>query len=135
MKRHTAREKALQALFQIDVGHIEPEEAIQNVIKKEEEADPFLRQLVFGVMEHQTEIDALLSDHLEKWTLQRVANVDRAILRMATYEMKYTEDVPVKVILDEAIELAKKFGDDKSGRFINGVLSKVKDALYGPATK
>lgn len=128
MKRHTAREKALQALFQIDVGRIEPEEAIRNVVN-EDEIDPFLRELVFGVVKHQDEIDELLRNNLEKWTLERVANVDRSILRMATYEMKYVEDVPFKVSFDEAIELAKKFGDDKSSRFINAVLSKVKDAL------
>ncbi|MBA2873418.1 transcription antitermination factor NusB [Thermaerobacillus caldiproteolyticus] len=129
MKRHAAREKALQALFQIDVGRITPEEAVQNVVH-EEEVDPFLQQLVFGVVEHQEEIDELLRSNLEKWTLERVANVDRAILRMATYEMKYVDDVPVKVSLDEAVELAKKFGDAKSSRFVNGVLSKVKDALH-----
>lgn len=128
MKRHTAREKALQALFQIDVGRIEPEEAIRNVVN-EDEIDPFLRELVFGVVKHQDEIDELLRNNLEKWTLERVANVDRSILRMATYEMKYVEDVPFKVSFDEAIELAKKFGDDKSSRFINAILSKVKDAL------
>lgn len=129
MKRHEAREKALQALFQIDVGRIPPEEALQNVADGEE-ADSFLRQLVFGVTEHREEIDELLRANLEKWTLERVANVDRAILRMATYEMKYLDDIPVKVSLDEAVELAKKFGDTKSGRFVNGVLSKVKDALH-----
>jgi N utilization substance protein B len=129
MKRHEAREKALQALFQVDVGHIPPNEALQNVTEGKE-ADPFLRQLVYGVMEHQQEIDELLRANLEKWTLERVANVDRAILRMATYEMKYVDDVPVNVSLDEAVELAKKFGDTKSGSFVNGVLSKVKDALY-----
>jgi transcription antitermination protein NusB len=129
MKRHEAREKALQALFQVDVGHIPPEEALQNVTG-DKEVDPFLRQLVMGVTEHQEEIDALLRANLEKWRLERVANVDRAILRMATYEMKYVDDVPVKVSLDEAVELAKKFGDTKSGSFVNGVLSKVKDALH-----
>ncbi|BDG36729.1 transcription antitermination factor NusB [Saccharococcus caldoxylosilyticus] len=129
MKRHEAREKALQALFQVDVGHIPPEEALQNVTGGKE-ADPFLQQLVYGVVEHQQEIDELLRANLEKWTLERVANVDRAILRMATYEMKYVDDVPVKVSLDEAVELAKKFGDTKSGSFVNGVLSKVKDALH-----
>lgn len=128
MNRHTAREKALQALFQIDVGRIEPEEAIRSVIR-DDEIDPFLKQLVFGVIEHQEEIDEMLRANLEKWALERVANVDRSILRMATYEMKYIEDVPVKVSMDEAIELAKKFGDDKSGRFVNGVLSKVQAAL------
>ncbi|RAK22330.1 NusB antitermination factor [Anoxybacillus vitaminiphilus] len=128
MKRHTAREKALQALFQVDVGGIDPEEAIKNVVD-EEEIDSFLRQLVFGVVNHQEEIDQLLRDNLEKWRLERVANVDRSILRMAAYEMKYIDDIPVSVTMDEAIELAKKFGDDKSSRFVNGVLSKVKNAL------
>jgi transcription antitermination protein NusB len=128
MKRHAAREKALQALFQVDVGGIEPNEAIKNVVG-EGEIDSFLHQLVFGVVNHQVEIDQLLRDNLEKWKLERVANVDRAILRIATYEMKYMDDIPVSVTMDEAIELGKKFGDDKSSRFINGVLSKVKNAL------
>ncbi|ABO67675.1 transcription antitermination factor NusB [Geobacillus thermodenitrificans] len=128
MKRHEAREKALQALFQIDVGHIPPDEAIGNVTGSGE-VDPFLRQLVFDVIEHRAEIDELLRSNLEKWKLERVANVDRVILRMATYEMKYVDDVPVSVSLDEAVELAKKFGDWKSGSFVNGVLSKVKAAL------
>jgi transcription antitermination protein NusB len=128
MKRHTAREKALQALFQVDVGGIDPQEALRNVVEGEE-IDPFLRQLVEGVIDNQAEIDQMLRNNLEKWTLERVANVDRSILRMATYEMKYVDDVPLKVSMDEAIELAKKFGDEKSGRFINGVLSKVKDML------
>jgi len=128
MKRHTAREKALQALFQIDVGGIEPLEAMKNVVNSEE-IDPFIRQLVLGVTDNKEEIDALLRKNLEKWRLERVANVDRSILRLATYEMKYIDEVPANVAIDEAIELAKKFGDEKSGRFINGVLSKVKDAL------
>jgi len=128
MKRHEAREKALQALFQIDVGHIPPEEALGNVAGSGE-VDSFLHQLVFGVVEHQGEIDELLRANLEKWTLERIANVDRTILRMATYEMKYVDEVPVGVSLDEAVELAKKFGDWKSGSFVNGVLSKVKAAL------
>jgi N utilization substance protein B len=128
MKRHTAREKALQALFQVDVGGIEPKEAIANVVEGEE-IDPFLETLVFGVIEHQDEIDELLRAHLEKWTLERVANVDRSILRIAVFEMKYLDDIPFSVSMDEAVELAKVFGDEKSGRFVNGVLAKVKEAL------
>ena len=127
MKRHTAREKALQALFQIDVGDIEPHAAIANVV--ETETDPFMETLVFGVVEHQKEIDDILRQHLEKWTLERVANVDRSILRMAVFEMKYMDDIPLSVSIDEAIELAKVFGDEKSSRFINGVLAKIKETL------
>jgi transcription antitermination protein NusB len=128
MKRRTAREKALQALFQYDLGQIEPMKAIRNVIKTDE-VDPFLQKLVLGTVEHLEEIDAILRKHLEKWTLERVAAVDRAILRLAVYEMMYEEEVPTTVSLNEAIELAKKFSDSQSNRFINGVLSKVLQAI------
>ncbi|AQX53795.1 transcription antitermination factor NusB [Priestia flexa] len=124
MKRHTARQKALQALFQYDLGQIEPLEAMENVLQ-EGKGDDFLEKLVLGVANNQKEIDGILRDHLEKWTLDRVATVDRTILRMAVYEMKYEEEIPGNVTINEAIELAKVFGDDQSGRFINGVLSKV----------
>ncbi|AXI31330.1 N utilization substance protein B [Priestia megaterium] len=128
MKRHTARQKALQALFQHDLGQTEPMEAIGNVVQNEK-SDQFLESLVLGVVEHQQEIDELLRNHLEKWTLDRVATVDRVILRIAVYEMKYEEEIPTSVTLNEAIELAKTFGDDQSSKFINGVLSKVLKAL------
>ncbi|KLV30298.1 transcription antitermination factor NusB [Priestia megaterium] len=128
MKRHTARQKALQALFQHDLGQTEPMEAIGNVVQNEK-SDQFLESLVLGVTEHQQEIDELLRNHLEKWTLDRVATVDRVILRIAVYEMKYEEEIPTSVTLNEAIELAKTFGDDQSSKFINGVLSKVLTTL------
>lgn len=128
MKRHTARQKALQALFQHDLGQTEPMEAIENVVQNEK-SDQFLESLVLGVVEHQQEIDELLRNHLEKWTLDRVATVDRVILRIAVYEMKYEEEIPTSVTLNEAIELAKTFGDDQSSKFINGVLSKVLTTL------
>ncbi|WP_416433644.1 transcription antitermination factor NusB [Priestia megaterium] len=128
MKRHTARQKALQALFQHDLGQTEPMEAIGNVVQNEK-SDQFLESLVLGVVEHKQEIDELLRNHLEKWTLDRVATVDRVILRIAVYEMKYEEEIPTSVTLNEAIELAKTFGDDQSSKFINGVLSKVLTTL------
>lgn len=128
MKRHTARQKALQALFQHDLGQTEPMEAIGNVVQNEK-SDQFLESLVLGVVEHQQGIDELLRNHLEKWTLDRVATVDRVILRIAVYEMKYEEEIPTSVTLNEAIELAKTFGDDQSSKFINGVLSKVLTTL------
>jgi|SRR5690606_19789025 len=128
MKRRTARQKALQSLFQVDVSESDPKEAIESVLE-EETSDPFLEQLVHGVVEHKTDIDAILREHLEKWNLERLANVDRSILRIAVYEMKYVEEIPVKVSIDEAIELAKEFGDDSSSRFVNAILSKVKDTI------
>ncbi|KOO43968.1 transcription antitermination factor NusB [Priestia koreensis] len=128
MKRRTAREKALQALFQCDLGKMEPAEAIQNVIKTDK-VDEFLELLVLGTMENQQEIDELLRNNLEKWTLERVAAVDRAILRLAVFEIKYKEDIPVNVTMNEALELAKNFSDEQSSRFINGVLSRVLTSL------
>lgn len=128
MNRRTAREKALQALFQMDISETDVAETVSFVLNGEEE-DEFLLALVTGVTTHKEIIDQLIRDHLEKWALERLANVDRHLLRIAVYELKYSEDVPDKVVLNEAIELAKVFGDDESSRFVNGVLSKIKDSL------
>ncbi|WP_243290199.1 transcription antitermination factor NusB [Bacillus sp. FJAT-47783] len=128
MKRRTAREKALQALFQIDLAETTPSEAISHVLEGEEE-DEFLNRLVHGTVEKLDFIDEMIKPHLLKWKLERLANVDRTILRMAVYEMKFEQDIPLDVTINEAIELAKTFGDEKSSRFVNGVLSNVKNAL------
>jgi transcription antitermination protein NusB len=129
MKRRMAREKALQALFQIDMSDIDPKEAIEHALE-DVPSDPYLEKLVFGVLEHQVEIDQLITAQLEKWSLERLANVDRSVLRIAIFEMKYcSEEVPVNVILDEAIEIAKLYGDDQSSRFINGVLANIKQHM------
>ncbi|MDQ0161396.1 transcription antitermination factor NusB [Bacillus alveayuensis] len=128
MKRRTARKKALQALFQIDIAHTSPKEAIEHVLQGEE-ADEFLTRLVEGTNNHMQEIDEMIKPFLVNWKIERLAAVDRTILRMAVYEMKYEKDIPVNVTLNEAIELAKTFGDEKSGRFVNGVLSSVKNSL------
>ena len=129
MKRRTAREKALQALFQIDVSNTEPSLAIEHVLDGET-SDDYLNQLVVGVVEQKEEIDALISESLEKWSLDRLATVDRNLLRMAAFELKFSQDIPDNVILDEAIEIAKIYGDDQSSKFINGVLSKIKEKLH-----
>lgn len=71
----------------------------------------------------------MISKHLVNWKLDRIANVDRAILRLAAYEMAYAEDIPVNVSMNEAIELAKRFGDDKATKFVNGVLSNIKSDI------
>lgn len=128
MKRRTSREKALQALFQIDLSEIDPNEAIDNVLE-DRSGDPFINDLVFGVLEHKQEIDDYIRERLQKWSLERIGNVDRAILRIAIYEMKYIDDVPIRVSMNEAIELAKIFGDDESSKFINGVLSKIAESI------
>jgi N utilization substance protein B len=129
MKRRTAREKALQALFQIDVSHTDPDLAIEHVLEGEA-GDEYLSRIVFGVVEKQAEIDQLIKENLENWKLERLATVDRNLIRIATYELIFVRnEVPENVVLDEAIEIAKIYGDDQSSRFINGVLSKVKEKI------
>ncbi|WP_156290833.1 transcription antitermination factor NusB [Oceanobacillus salinisoli] len=124
MNRHTAREKAFQIIFQMDINEVEPKEAIQSTLETDKIND-FLLSLVNGVTENKQKIDAILTEHLENWTLNRIASVERSILRIATYEIKFMDDIPNNVSINEAIELANKFGDEKSGKFINGVLSKI----------
>ncbi|WP_394232911.1 transcription antitermination factor NusB [Niallia oryzisoli] len=129
MKRRTAREKALQAIFQIEMSQPTIEDALEHVLEGQPN-DPYLIKLVNGVVEHMDEINDMISKQLEKWTLDRLANVDRNILRLAVYELLYCQDdVPANVIMDEAIEIAKIYGDDQSSKFINGVLSKVKASI------
>ena len=129
MKRRTAREKALQALFQIDVSNTEPSLAIEHVLEGEP-SDDYLNHLVFGVVEQKAEIDPLIVENLDKWSLDRLATVDRNLLRMAAFEIKFSQEIPDNVILDEAIEIAKIYGDDQSSKFINGVLSNIKEKLH-----
>ncbi|WP_053364055.1 transcription antitermination factor NusB [Bacillus sp. FJAT-27251] len=129
MKRRTAREKALQALFQIDISEAEINDAIEHVLE-EEKKDAYLTQLVEGTVSHKDEIDSAIKRQLENWTIDRLAHVDRSLLRLAVYELMYCkEQVPANVVMDEAIEIAKIYGDDQSSKFINGVLSKVKQNL------
>jgi transcription antitermination protein NusB len=127
MKRRTAREKALQSLFQIEVSDVTPSSAMEHVLDGEKN-DDYLTKLVLGVVEQKNEIDQIIKSNLEKWTLERLATVDRNLLRLAVYELIFSNnEVPKNVVLDEAIEIAKIYGDEQSSKFINGVLSKVKD--------
>ncbi|GGA68063.1 transcription antitermination factor NusB [Ornithinibacillus halotolerans] len=124
MKRHEAREKAFQTLFQLDLIDEDIEETIQERLE-EVEKDQFLQELVTGVVEKRQEIDEIISANLEKWSFNRLAAVEKAVLRIATYEIKHMEDIPENVSINEAVTLAKLYGDDKSGKFVNGVLSKI----------
>ncbi|MFD2630791.1 transcription antitermination factor NusB [Oceanobacillus kapialis] len=124
MNRHAAREKAFQILFQLDINDNEPKQAIAEFLESEENGT-FLTLLVEGVASHKTDLDQLISENLENWSLQRIASVEKTIMRIAAFEMKYLEDIPVNVSINEAVELANTYGDDKSGKFINGVLSKL----------
>lgn len=128
MKRRTAREKTLQALYQIDLVKNDAVEALESVLNGAEK-DAYLESLIAGIVGKREQLDEVIRENLENWKLERLANIDRNLLRMAVYEMMYCEDVPVNVAIDEAIEIAKKFGDDQSSRFVNAILSKIKDTL------
>ncbi|MGM9950644.1 MAG: transcription antitermination factor NusB [Lysinibacillus sp.] len=123
MKRHEARAKALQVLFQLDSTELPVEEAIEHVLEGQE-TDAFLEQLVRGTMEQKEQIDAALEEKLENWTLSRLPKIERTVLRLSVYELLYMQDAPERVVLNEAIELCKVYGDEKSSKFVNGVLSK-----------
>jgi N utilization substance protein B len=124
MNRHTAREKAFQILFQLDMNDFEPRQAMGDFLEAEEH-DTFLTLLVEGVTTNKNEIDRIITENLVNWSLQRLASVEKTILRVATYEIHYVEEIPTNVSINEAIELGNRYGDDKSGKFINGVLSKI----------
>ena len=129
MKRRTAREKALQALFQIDIADTEIQDALNFVIEDQGQ-DEYLDFLVKGTMENVNKIDEIITSNLENWTIARLSNIDRNILRIATFEMLKSTEVPVNVVIDEGIEIAKAFGDDQSSKFVNAVLSKIKEHLH-----
>ncbi|MBP0724410.1 transcription antitermination factor NusB [Bacillus sp. RG28] len=125
MKRRKARELALQTLFQIDLGEANPTDALQHVLEEaEEKEDSFLSLIVTNYVENKEAIDKTLASNIESWTIDRLANVDRNILRIALVEINYLEDAPKSVVINEAIEIAKIYGDDDSSKFINAVLSK-----------
>lgn len=123
MIRRLAREKAFQTLFQMLTTHLTQQEAVDYVM--EGERDEFLMELVAGVTRHQQELDEIISDHLEHWSLERLPKVERTVLRIAIFELKFYGDTPTQVAINEAVELAKTFGEETSGRFVNGVLSKI----------
>jgi N utilization substance protein B len=123
--RRAAREIALNVLYQVDVAKIPPDEALDTALENtglEEGAAEFAEILVRGTLEHLEPIDERLRGLSIGWDPQRQPAVDRNILRMAMYEILYLDYIPASVSINEAVELAKKFSTDESGRFINGVL-------------
>lgn len=128
MNRRQARERAVQLLFQMDMARVDLDYALTHRVELEDKSadegeGEFFRQIVKGTVEHLEEIDSSISHHLRGWTLSRLAGVDRAILRLAAYEINFRKDIPLGVSLNEAVELAKIYGTDDSPKFINGVLS------------
>ncbi len=125
--RHQARERALQVLFQHDI-HGKAGVKLDEFWKEystTDEAKAFAEQLVKGVLEHKQELDVLIGKYATNWTVNRMPIVDRNILRAGLFEFLWMDDVPANVTMDEAIELAKSFGDDEASKFVNGILDKV----------
>lgn len=138
MRRRLAREIALQSLYQMQMNEVTPGEAIAIAIEEaehdneaelnlnDEKISPrYIEELVEGTQRHKLVIDELLTEYLKGWRIDRLSKVDREVLRLAAYEMIYRDDVPPKVVVNEAIELAKHFGTEESGKFVNGVLGKM----------
>lgn len=131
--RRVSREMALKILFQVDLVHSNIDEASSYAFQTEELIqynDPeaiieFSLQLVKGVLTNLTEIDPLIKKHASHWSLERMANIDRNILRIAIYEIAFVESIPKSVSINEAVELAKKYSTENSFGFVNGVLGKI----------
>ena len=123
--RRMARELALQLLYQRELSASEVTEDAEpslDGIDLSTDAGVFCKELIEGVIGRLEELDSIIEPYLEHWSLERVSVVDRNILRLAVYELRFMEDIPFKVSIDEAIELAKLFGSDESGAFVNGIL-------------
>ncbi|SDW33118.1 transcription antitermination factor NusB [Paenibacillus sp. CF384] len=143
MKRRLAREIVVQSLYQMEmneeataasavdmlVSEVNDENEIEADAADVERIDEYVREMVQGVIERKTAIDDMLQHYLTGWQVDRLSRVDRQILRLACYELVFRDDVPPKAIINEAIELAKHFGTDESGKFVNGVLGRLLQAL------
>ena len=130
--RRRAREIALQVLYQLDISQGDVGEVVDlywENFRPSPKAREFSQRLIEGVRRSQDQIDQLIQENSEHWTLKRMAALDRNILRLATFELLYCPDIPFKATLNEAIELAKKFGTDDSSAFINGILDKIHSLL------
>jgi N utilization substance protein B len=131
-ERSDARERALILLYEAETKGVPPRTALEAQVVR---PDDLTRVLVEGVEDHRAELDESIARHARGWTLARMPLIDRTVMRIAGFELMGRPDVPVAVVLDEAVELAKRFSTDDSGRFVNGVLSAmVADLRPGGAT-
>jgi N utilization substance protein B len=133
-RRHQAREAALQILYFWEVGKTDPHQAVEAYFHEHqpeasEAVRTFASELVSGTIANLEAIDRLIEQHSANWRLERLASIDRLILRLATWELEHQPDVPAAVVLDEALELARTFSTDDSVRFVNGVLDGIRQAL------
>lgn len=138
MKRRLAREIAVQCLYQLGMNEVSPREAMDMALEEalndnesgfkinlEEWNTSYLEEIVQHTHHHEKVIDGILASYLQGWHIDRLSRVDREILRLASYEMLFGKNTPPKVIVNEAIELAKLYGTEESAKFVNGVLGKM----------
>lgn len=132
-KRTKARELALQVLYQVDIRKDDVDVLLEDLWQREQRdkrnindsVKEFTTTLVRGTLQNLQKLDAAISSYAENWELNRMAVIDRNIIRMASFELFYLEDIPPKVSINEAVDLAKKYGDVDSGKFVNGILDRV----------
>jgi transcription antitermination factor NusB len=131
-KRSRSREYALQVLYQIDITHDPADAALDNfwASQSQDVIEPqmkeFTNRLVTGTQENSKEIDLKIRQYAANWQLERMAVVDRNVLRMGIFELMFCDDIPPKVSINEAVELAKKYSGPEAGKFVNAILDKVK---------
>ena len=123
--RRDARRLAIDILYQADITGAEPADVLTSWREAEREVPPFAEELIDGVAEHGPEIDLLLEEHAEDWTLARMAALDRTILRVAVFELRHRADVPPSVAISEAVEAASELSSDESKGFVNGILGRI----------
>ncbi len=126
--RRKSREIAIQILYQLEINETDIDDAVStywDAYDPSPDLKEFSSHILKGVFRHRKEIDSLISKTSNHWSLRRMPPVDRSILRAAIFEILYCPDIPIKVSIDEAIELAKKYGTEKSSAFINGILDKI----------
>jgi N utilization substance protein B len=126
--RRKARSLALQALYEIDSTRHIAEEVVTRLLAENElseENNAFVRELVSGTIQHKVKLDENIRRFAPAWPIEQISVVDRNILRLAIFELLFNNKTPIKVAINEAVELAKSFGSDNSARFVNGVLSSV----------
>jgi transcription antitermination factor NusB len=126
-KRRAARELALRLLFQMDVGNAPLEDVVAALDdgSHNPESVAFARQLLQGTVTHRAAIDEMLERYAREWSLDRMASVDRNVLRLATYELLFLPEIPPSVSVDEAVEMVKKYSTAESGKFVNGILGNL----------
>ena len=125
--RRLAREQALQTLYSIEIGHREPGEALEEIVgdTATTEHRTFVRELVFGTIDFRDRANDTVGPLLEGWSIERLPTIDRLLLQMGTFELRCMPQTPPAVAINEAVELAKTFSTEESGRFVNGVLNAV----------